>query len=103
MRRHIKKYLQLALGWTLLLAGIAGLFLPILQGVLMILLGLMVLSWHMPWAERLLHRLGERFPKQHALMHEWAGKARQRWHAWWHRGAPAPDCQGGCGEDKKQD
>ncbi len=96
MRRKLKKIAQLALGYLLLALGIAGLFLPILQGILLIMLGLLVLSWHAPWAERLLHRLRDRFPRQHALMHDWAHWGRERWHAWWHGQAAAPGCKGGC-------
>ncbi len=82
MRATIEKLLQLALGWGLLFLGIIGLFLPILQGILFIMLGLMVLSYHMPWAERLLARLRGRFPKIYAAMHEWAEWGRGKLHAW---------------------
>jgi uncharacterized membrane protein YbaN (DUF454 family) len=50
-------------GWAFILFGILGLFLPILQGILFILVGLFVLSSVSPWAERLLHKLRSRFPK----------------------------------------
>ncbi|MFH0808896.1 MAG: PGPGW domain-containing protein [Pseudomonadota bacterium] len=82
MRARIKKLLQLALGWGLLFLGVIGLFLPILQGVLFIMLGLMVLSYHMPWAECALRRLRERFPKVHAAMHEWAKWGLAKLRAW---------------------
>jgi len=98
MRQHLKKIVQLILGWSLLFLGVIGLFLPILQGVLFIMLGLIVLSWHMPWAERLLHRLRDRFPKQHAAMHEWMDRARRRLYGWWYGRAAAHDCEG---DDKK--
>lgn len=51
------------IGWGFILLGILGLFLPILQGFLFLLVGLFVLSSVSPWAERLLHRLRKRFPK----------------------------------------
>src|SRR5262245_17280989 len=50
-------------GWAFILLGIAGLFLPILQGILFILIGLFILSSVAPWAERLLNRLRKRFPR----------------------------------------
>jgi len=50
-------------GWGFILLGIAGLFLPILQGILFILVGLFLLSSVSPWAERLLHRIRARFPR----------------------------------------
>jgi hypothetical protein len=92
MRQTLKKWLQIALGWTLLVLGVIGLFLPILQGILFIMLGLLVLSWHNPWAERLLARLIARFPRQHAAMHRWAHWAREKWRGWRGRTAAATDC-----------
>lgn len=99
VRQRLKKLLQLALGWAFLFLGVAGLFLPILQGVLFIMLGLVLLSYHMPWAERLLTRLRARFPRQHAAMHEVAGRLRQRLGGWWWRRAAAHDCD----RDGRQD
>ena len=101
MRQRLKKLVQLIAGWALLFLGVIGLFLPVLQGVLFIMLGLILLSWHMPWAERLLSRLRERFPKQHAAMHEWTEKTRRRLHAWWY-GEAAKECQGGCPRDPEE-
>ena len=96
MRRKIKKILQLAAGWLLLLLGVVGLFLPVLQGILFIMLGLLVLSYHSPWAERLLARLRARFPRQHAAMHEWAHRLRSRFSLLRRRHPAAEGCQGGC-------
>jgi uncharacterized membrane protein YbaN (DUF454 family) len=53
----------LALGWGFILAGIAGLFLPVLQGILCLLIGLFILSSEYVWAHKLLARLKARFPK----------------------------------------
>ena len=50
-------------GWGFILLGIAGLFLPILQGVLFLLVGLFILSSVSPWAARLLDRIRKRFPR----------------------------------------
>lgn len=58
--KHIAIYVA---GWGFILLGIAGLFLPILQGILFILVGLFLLSSVSPWAERLLHRVRARFPR----------------------------------------
>jgi uncharacterized membrane protein YbaN (DUF454 family) len=51
--------IRLTLGWTLLVLGIIGLFLPVLQGVLFILSGLALLSTHSQWARRILERIRE--------------------------------------------
>jgi uncharacterized membrane protein YbaN (DUF454 family) len=62
MRRGVKRITLLLLGWGFLLLGIAGLFLPILQGILFILVGLIILSGEYVWAHKLLQRLRSRFP-----------------------------------------
>jgi uncharacterized protein len=59
----MKRILVLIAGWSFLLLGIAGLFLPVLQGVLFIITGLIILSSQYGWAMRLLAKLRERFPK----------------------------------------
>jgi len=48
--------------------GIAGLFLPFLQGILFLLIGLVILSSEYVWAHKLLHKLRERFPRIAAQM-----------------------------------
>ena len=50
-------------GWIFLAAGIAGLFLPFLQGILFILIGLMILSCQYQWAHKILVKVKKRFPK----------------------------------------
>lgn len=63
MKSHTQRILILITGWTFILLGIVGLFLPILQGVLFLLVGLIILSSEYVWAHRLLTKLRERFPK----------------------------------------
>ena len=50
-------------GWVFVVLGIAGLFLPILQGILFLMVGLFLLSKKAPWARRLLNRLRSRYPR----------------------------------------
>jgi uncharacterized membrane protein YbaN (DUF454 family) len=50
-------------GWGFIVLGILGLFLPILQGILFLLIGLSLLSNSSPWAAKLLNKMRERFPK----------------------------------------
>ncbi len=50
------RLLRILLGFALLIVGVIGLFLPVLQGVLMILGGLALLSRDLPWARRLTDR-----------------------------------------------
>ena len=63
MKSYTKRILLLIAGWAFILLGILGLFLPILQGVLLLLVGLIILSSEYVWAHRLLTKLRERFPK----------------------------------------
>ena len=63
MKSALKRALLLIVGWGFVLVGIAGLFLPILQGVLMILIGLFILSSEYVWAHHLLQKVKARFPK----------------------------------------
>lgn len=48
---------KIVLGISLLLLGLLGLFLPFLQGVLMIVVGLSVLSTELRWARRIRERV----------------------------------------------
>jgi uncharacterized membrane protein YbaN (DUF454 family) len=58
-----KRLLLLAAGWSLLVLGVAGLFLPILPGILLLLIGLMVLSSEHRWAGKWIIALRRRFPE----------------------------------------
>ncbi len=75
MNRHAKRVLILILGWCFILLGIAGLFLPLLQGVLFIVIGLIILSSEYIWAHHLLTRLRQRFPRISHIADEAAMKA----------------------------
>ena len=48
------RWVRIVGGFALLLGGIAGLFLPFLQGVVMIVAGLALLAREFHWARRLL-------------------------------------------------
>jgi uncharacterized protein len=86
MRTAAKRIAVLLVGWGFVLLGIAGLFLPVLQGILFILIGLIILSSEYVWAHKLLQRLRQRFPSL-------AGKAdvaQARAAAWMRRIFHAP-------------
>ena len=63
MQKIVKKVAVLCLGWGFVVLGVIGLFLPVLQGMLFLLIGLLILSNEYVWAHRLLQRLRARFPK----------------------------------------
>jgi uncharacterized protein len=75
MNRHAKRVAILIVGWGFILLGIVGLFLPILQGVLFLVIGLIILSSEYVWAHQLLTRLRQRFPKLSQTAEEAAHKA----------------------------
>src|SRR5579871_2370156 len=78
MRAVAKRLAILCAGWGFILLGIAGLFLPVLQGILFLLIGLIILSTEYAWAHHLLQRLKERFP---AIARK-AEEASARAHRW---------------------
>lgn len=63
-----KRVAVIAAGWFFVVAGIAGLFLPLLQGNLFLLIGLVILSKEYHWASRLVTHICSRFPKAEALV-----------------------------------
>jgi uncharacterized membrane protein YbaN (DUF454 family) len=77
MERQIKRVVVLVVGWMLIAFGIVGLFLPVLQGVLFILLGLYVLSRESETAHRWLQSGRKRYPHLDGKIKEWGH--------WWRR------------------
>ena len=70
---RFKRLAVIITGWAFIALGIVGLFLPFLQGILFILIGLVILSKEHHWAGKLVARLRSRFPKLDG------------WFAWAHR------------------
>jgi len=65
VKNHAKTILTYVAGWSFILLGIVGLFLPILQGILFIAIGLLILAQHSRWAKRMLVRLRRKYPEQY--------------------------------------
>jgi uncharacterized protein len=78
VQTKVKKILLLLAGWGFLVLGVIGLFLPILQGVLFLMIGLVILSSEYVWAHRLLMKIRERFP---SVAKRW-DEAREKAHQW---------------------
>ena len=72
----IKKIGLLIIGWSFVVLGILGLFLPILQGILFILIGLAILSSRSETIKRFLKHLEERYPYHHERIEKWREKIR---------------------------
>jgi len=58
----LKRVAMIVVGWMFLVLGTAGLFLPVLPGVLFLLIGLSILSVEYEWARRWVSALRRRFP-----------------------------------------
>jgi hypothetical protein len=71
----------LVVGWILIVIGIAGLFLPILQGGLSLILGFALLSIASPTVHLWLRSLMGRWPRAWRRLE----KLRRRMHGWLHR------------------
>lgn len=78
MRTKLKRIAVLAVGWFFVALGVVGLFLPILQGVLFLLIGLIILSSEYIWAQKLLSRILHHFPRLEVHVQQ----ARHRAHKW---------------------
>jgi uncharacterized membrane protein YbaN (DUF454 family) len=78
MHAQLKRALVLVVGWAFIALGIVGLFLPVLQGILFLLIGLVILSTEYVWAHHLLTKLRQRFPKLGRVADE-ATATANRW------------------------
>jgi uncharacterized membrane protein YbaN (DUF454 family) len=77
MRRVIRRYVILTLGWIFILLGILGLFLPILQGILFLCIGVLLLSSESARMRLMIMKLGRRYPKFRTALTAAKGKARE--------------------------
>jgi len=72
------RLVRLVSGWLLLILGIIGCFLPILQGFLMMAAGLALLSRESPFIKRQLRRLSPYYRLVRLRYHAWEEKRRQK-------------------------
>lgn len=79
MARSLKRYVILSLGWFFVFLGILGLFLPILQGILFLLIGFILLSRESEWAKRQLEKLKSRYPRFAEKYDEAEARAERLW------------------------
>lgn len=76
-----RRLIKLVLGWAFLVLGVLGLFLPVLQGVLFLAIGLAILAQEQPWAHRLMTRLRHRYPHVARVF----DRSRHQAEGWVHR------------------
>ena len=75
------RLLTVALGWLLVLIGVVGIFLPVLQGGLSLAIGFALLSISSQWVHLRLRRLMGRWPGIWKRMERF----RRRLHGWLYR------------------
>jgi uncharacterized membrane protein YbaN (DUF454 family) len=66
-------FIQIAetvLGWLFVVLGLLGLFLPLLQGILFLVIGLTLLSARYAFARRLLDKARQRYPAEYGKVEE---------------------------------
>ncbi len=61
-------FLRIGLGSLLLVLGLIGLVLPVLQGGVFLILGLLLLSPNVPMFAKLLSWIEERFPRSQSTL-----------------------------------
>ena len=76
--KAMKRPLMLTLGYSFLVLGVLGMFLPILQGFLFLAIGLAILARYTAWARLLRMRLARRYPRLGAKIND-AERTAQRW------------------------
>jgi uncharacterized membrane protein YbaN (DUF454 family) len=76
MNERLKRLALWWIGWGFIVLGVAGLFLPVLQGILFLLIGLSLLSTTSPWAAKVLRRVKARFPRVSGKFEVARAKAR---------------------------
>jgi uncharacterized protein len=87
MKAQIKRVGLIVTGWLFIILGVVGLFLPIMQGLLFICIGLLILSSEYVWAHKLLQKLRAKFPRVSKLL----DRAEQRVRGWFGLpGRPTP-------------
>jgi uncharacterized membrane protein YbaN (DUF454 family) len=70
----MKRILIEVAGWFFIVLGVIGFFVPVLQGLLFVLIGLTLLSTQHDWARRWIIRLRHRFPRIDRQLQRLLGK-----------------------------
>jgi uncharacterized membrane protein YbaN (DUF454 family) len=76
MKRLVKRILILSLGWMFIVLGILGLFLPVLQGILFLFIGIFLVSRESKTVHRQVEKLRKRYPRFEYYMDKAGEKVR---------------------------
>jgi uncharacterized membrane protein YbaN (DUF454 family) len=75
--RHLKRTVHIFIASVLIVVGVCGLVLPILNGTIFLLLGFILISFESPYVEKKLEKLTHKskFTKElHDKLHTWMRK-----------------------------
>ena len=75
----IKAVILIVTGWLFILAGVAGLVLPVVPGAILLVGGVMLLSRHYAWARRLLAAGRRRYPQVWRSIHNYRATLKRFW------------------------
>ncbi|HEY6967742.1 MAG TPA: PGPGW domain-containing protein [Candidatus Angelobacter sp.] len=75
----IKAVIVVVTGWLLIVAGVAGLVLPIIPGTILVVVGVMLLSRHNSRARRLLAASRKRYPQVWRSIHSYRSRLKRFW------------------------
>ena len=78
--KHTKLVLKHVLGWLFIVLGILGCFLPILQGILFLAIGVFMLADHIPFFGRIRDRIHRKFPHLTVRIHAMGERFKARFH-----------------------
>ena len=70
----VRRTIRLIFGWLFIFLGVLGLFLPVLQGILFLVVGSLLLSPEIPLFQKIHDRLHEKFPKLREKAHRLRSK-----------------------------
>lgn len=76
MNAKYRKLLFNTVGWSFIVLGTLGLFLPVLQGILFLLIGLFLLAKENVWARNMFNRLKERYPETYMHFEHFKNKVK---------------------------
>ena len=77
--KSMKAAIFISAGWLLILAGLAGLVLPIIPGTILLVAGVMFLSRHHSWAHRLLAATRKKYPHAWRSLRDYRARLRRWW------------------------
>ena len=76
----MKRIVRQILGWFFIVLGIVGLFVPILQGILCICIGVLLLAEDIPLFQRLIDKVESKWPQTRSTLRKarsWLGHKPQ--------------------------